>query len=76
MRILNHQRERVKVGTLQGGEGLQMMEGWVELEYSCVGYMCCGVHLSLPLAIKPMNSCRLLRLMECGLFPRLLYVHY
>lgn len=36
-----------------------------------------NVHLSHPLIIiKPMNSCCQLYLIECGVFPRLLYMHY
>lgn len=43
---------------------------------SRIGYIFCGAHLSLPLVINPMTGCRLLRLMERGVFPRLLYMQY
>lgn len=42
----------------------------------CVGQVLCSVQLSLPLIIKPMNSCCLLHLIECGVFPGLSYMHY
>lgn len=35
------------------------MERRVKAACFCVGFIFCGVHLSRPLVIKPMNSCRL-----------------